>query len=142
MKNIFSTGGDKDSDFKNLINAAKKAVTHGYSVYLLPNPKSIKTADYILVRKKICKLFDLKTISGKSSAGNRLGDSIGQANRVLLNMATSYNPRRLAQDIMDYFESNPEAKEVLIFKGKKEISITRYLIDRHFVKYFMKEYGK
>ena len=57
-------------------------------------------------------------------------------------MATTYNPRRLAQDIKDYFEANPDAREVVIFKGKREISITRDLIDSSFVKHFMKEYGK
>ena len=126
----------------NLINGAKKAVSHGYTVYILPNPKGQRTGDYILTRKGICKLFDLKTISGENSVGNRLEGSIGQANRVLLNMATTYNPRRLAQDIKDYFEANPDAREVVIFKGKREIFITRDMINKYFIKDFMKEYGK
>ena len=129
-------------DYPNLINGAQKAVTHGYTVYILPNPKGVKIGDYILVRERIYKIYDLKTISGKSSAGNRLFDSKEQANRALLNMKTSYNPRKLAQNIKDYFADNPEAREVLIFKGKREISITRDMINKYFVKDFMKEYGK
>ncbi len=142
LEYVFSTEGERAQDYQNLINGAKKAVDHGYKVFILPNPRELRTGDYILERKGIYKLFDLKTVSGKSSAGNRLLDSKGQANRALLNMNTSYNPRKLAQDIKDYFADNPEAIEVLIFKGKREISIKRDFIDSHFVKYFMKEYGK
>ena len=59
----------------------------------------IRTADFIFERKGVYKLFDLKTISGKNSVGNRLRESIGQTNRVLLNMANDYNTRLLASDI-------------------------------------------
>ena len=48
-------------------------------------------------------------------------ESIGQSNRVLLNINTDYNARLLASDIRTYFEVNAEAIEVLIFKGKKLI---------------------
>lgn len=142
LKKVFATGGEKTEDYDNLISAAKKAVAHGYSVYILPNPKGLRTGDFILERKNICKLFDLKTISGNNSADNRLKESIGQTNRVLLNMATTYDSRRLAKNIKAYFEANSDAREVLIFKGKREISIRRELIDNCFVKKFMKEYGK
>ena len=37
--NIFSAIGEESSDYENLINAARKAVDHGYRVYILPNPK-------------------------------------------------------------------------------------------------------
>ena len=142
LEHVFSTGGEKKEDYPNLINGAKKAITHGYTVYILPNPRRVKIGDYILVRERIYKIYDLKTISGKNSADNRLFDSKGQANRVLLNMRTSYNPRILAKNIKEYFADNPEAREVLIFKGKREISITRDMINKYFVQDFMKEYIK
>ena len=78
---IFSAISDQSDDFDNLINAARKAVEHGYRVFILPNPKGIRTADFIFERKGVYKLFDLKTISGKNSVGNRLKESIGQTNR-------------------------------------------------------------
>lgn len=142
LEHVFSTGGESQEDYPRLLNGAKKAVDHGYNVFILPNPKRLKTGDYILERKGIYKLFDLKTIFGKSSAGNRLAGSKGQANRALLNMDSPYSPRKLAQDIKDYFANNPEAVEVLIFKGKREICIKRDMVDNHFIKYFMREYGK
>ena len=57
-------------------------------------------------------------------------------------MKTSYNPRILAKNIQEYFADNPDAREVLIFKGKREISVTRDMLNKYFVQDFMKEYNK
>ena len=125
--NIFSAISEQSDDFDNLINAARKAVAHGYRVYILPNPRSCRTADFIFEKKGILGLYDLKTVHGKGSVGTQLLDSIGQTNRVLLNMLTDYNARLLASDIRTYFESSRNAIEVLIFKGNKIITIKRGL---------------
>lgn len=141
--NIYTTGGTKDDDYDNLLNAARKAVEHGYKVFILPNPKGIRTADFIFERKGVYKMFDLKTISGKSSVSNRLLESIGQANHILLNMTTNYNARLLAKDISLYFSVNTNAFEVLVFKGTKSILIKRKAaLDKSFVKKFMFAYKK
>lgn len=140
---IFITGGQGRDDFANQINAAQKAVKRGYIVYILPNPDFVRSADFIFVRKGVYKLFDLKTISGKSSAENRLIESIGQTNRVLLNINSNYNPSSLARSIKRYFENNNSALEVLIFKGKNTVSITRDLtMSPHYYQLFMKRYLK
>ena len=89
------------------------------------------------------KLFDLKTISGKNSVGNRLRESIGQTNRVLINLTVDYNPRQLAISIRQYFEKNSEALEVMIIKGGKIISVIREdVMGASFIKYFMMKYTK
>ena len=85
---IYTTGGTKDDDYDNLLNAARKAVEHGYRVFILPNPKGIRTADFIFERKGVYKMFDLKTISGRNSVDNRLKESIGQTNHVVPNLNT------------------------------------------------------
>lgn len=140
---IFSTGGEKGEDYDNLLNAARKAVEHDYRIFILPNPKGFRTADFIFVQKGNYKSYDLKTIIGKASVGNRLLESIGQSNRVLLNMLVDYNARLLASDIRTYFETNPEAVEVLIFKGKKSISVNRYQSQSSmFYRLFRKKYEK
>ena len=129
--NIFFTGGERSEDFHNLLNAARKAVVQGYKVFILPNPKGIRTADFVFER--VYKMFDLKTITGKSSVENRLMESMGQTNRVLLHLTVDYNPSTLARSIKRYFEYNANACEVLVFKGKKQLSITRRsLDDKHF----------
>jgi hypothetical protein len=140
---IFSAISDQSDDYDNLIKAARKAVEHGYRVYLLPNPKGIRTADFIFVRKGVLKLFDLKTIAGRNSVDNRLSESVGQTNRVLLHMTADYNPGTLARSIKRYFELNPYAREVLVYKGKKQISVTRKsLEDTNFFRTFIRRYAK
>ena len=141
--NIFTVGGETGEDYDSLINAALKAVAHGYRVYILPNPKKCRTADFIFVRKGVYKLFELKTITGKASVGTRLMESIGQTNRVLLNITSNYNPGTLARSVKKYFENNETALEVVIFKGRKAISITRDITySANYYQVFMRRYFK
>lgn len=140
---IYSAISENDNDYPALLSAAQRAVSHGYRVFILPNPKGIRTADFIFERKGLYRMYDLKTIIGKSSIINRLAESIGQTNHVLLNMATNYNGRLLATQIKRYFEMNPQASEVLIFKGGQAISVKRgYALDKLFVLSFSRKYGK
>ena len=140
---IYSTGGEQSPDYENLLNAARKAVEHGYRVFVLPNPKGTRTPDFIFEQKGNCKVYDLKTISGKASVSNRLFESIGQSNRVLLNMTVDYNARLLASDIKSYFETNQDALEVLIFKGKKVLPVNRIQVQsRDFNRVFRRRYEK
>ena len=139
--NIYTTGGESGDDYENLLNAARKAVEHGYRVFILPNPQGIRTADFIFERKGVYKMFDLKTIIGKSSVGNRLLESIGQTNHVILNMATDYDPRKLATDVRMYFETNNQAREVLIMKGNKFLSVSRQFVEsKDYFKMFTKRF--
>ena len=141
--NIFVVGGENSEDYDNLLNAARKAVDHGYRVFILPNPKDIRTADFIFERKGVYKMFDLKTILGKSSVENRLLESIGQTNHVLLNITTDYNPRLLAKNVRTYFEVNKQAREVLIVKGNKFLSVSRQFVEgKDYIKMFIKRYLK
>lgn len=124
---IYYAGGEQSDDYQNLLVAARKAVEFGYRVYMLPNPRNIRTADFIFEKKGTYRLYDLKTVYGKSSIGTNLLDSVGQCNRILLNMQTEYSTRLLTSDIKKYFEVNKSAIEVLIFKGRKRLSINRRL---------------
>ena len=108
---IYITGGETDDDFENQLIAARKAVMHGYRVFILPNPKGIRTADFIFERKGTYRMYDLKTISGKASVINRLKESIGQCDHLLLNITTDYSPRRLAKELKTYFSLNPKLQE-------------------------------
>lgn len=141
--NIFSAISDQNPDYDNLLNAARKAVEHGNKVYILPNPKGIRTADFIFERKGVYKMFDLKTIIGKNSVGNRLKESIGQTNSVLLNLKCSYGIRNVTDEIKHFFEISPDAVEVLIYFGNKEISIKRNLASsKGFLKMMMNRFRK
>lgn len=142
-QNIHSAIGERGQDYENLLNAARKAVSHGFKVYLLPNPSGIRTPDFIFERKGTFRPYDLKTITGKASVSDRLEESIGQSNRVLINLTTEYSPSKLARSIKHYFEGNAEALEVLVFKGGKSISVSRELSQsKSFYGIFMKKYSK
>lgn len=142
-KEIYAAEGSHHEDMASLIDAAHKAVMHGNKVYILPNPKGMRTADFIFERKGVYKMYDLKTIRGKSSVIDRLMESVGQTNHVLLNMCTDYNARLLARNITAYFRINPNALEVLIFKGTRSILVKRKAaLDKSFVKTFMFTYEK
>lgn len=138
---IFHVGMERDKDYPRLLDAAKKAVALGYCVYILPNPHGIRTADFIFKRKGLYRMYDLKTVHGKSSVDSQLLDSIGQTNRILLNMSSEYNPRTLAKDIRRYFERNTNAVEVLIMKGTRTISVIREdTLGHSYVRNFMMKY--
>ena len=140
---IYSVGGEQSDDYQNLLVAARKAVEFGYRVYMLPNPRNIRTADFIFEKKGIYRLYDLKTVFGKSSVEQNLLDSIGQCNRILLNMTREYNTRSLAFAIEKYFEVNDNAVEVLIFKGRKHLSVKRhYVIANDFLPKFRRLYER
>ena len=141
--NIFSAISEQSDDFDNLINAARKAVAHGNRVYILPNPRGIRTADFIFENKGIFIMYDLKTISGKASLENRLMESIGQTNHVLINVCSQYNPRLMATQIRNYFQVNPTAIEVLVYKGKKMLVVTRRMAQNPlFLIQFQRKYVK
>ena len=141
--NIFSALSEQSDDFNNLINAARKAVERGYSVYILPNPRNCRTADFIFRKKNLYTMYDLKTVSGMGSVGTQLLDSIGQSNRILINMTSDYNPRALAKDIRRYFERNVYAVEVLIMKGSRSISVIREdTLGQPFIRNFMMKYSQ
>lgn len=140
---IYTVGGEKDEDYPFLLNAARKAVEHGYRVYILPNPHQVRTADFIFVRRNVFKLYDLKTISGRNIVDTQLLSSVGQSNRALLNLTSDYNPSLLARGIKRYFERNDSALEVLVFKGRKSLSVTRDLtLSSDFYRIFMRRYVK
>ena len=140
---IYTAVGESDDDYPALLNAARRAVSHGFQVYILPNPKGVRTADFIFLRKGLYRMYDLKTIQGRSSILNRLVESIGQTNHVLLNLATDYNARLLALQIQKYFEWNPNAAQILIFKGNKMLSVTRRTLDdKNFIARFTRLYNK
>ena len=84
-------------------------------------------------------MYDLKTITGTGSIGTRLKESIGQTNRVFLNLATTYPANRMATEIKQYFEANNEALEVLVVVGKKSVSVDRdFISSRNYYKLFRK----
>ena len=60
---IFTISGCNNYlEFPTNLSAAKKCASHGYDVYMLPNPNEGKTPDFILVKKDRYYAYELKTI--------------------------------------------------------------------------------
>lgn len=143
MRNVWSAIDENSPDYGNLFSAAGKLADHGFEVFILPDPKSTRSGDYILKRKNFVRAFDLKTITGFDSAGNRLSESIGQANNVVLNIRSRYNAHDLGESIKGYFEINKAAQSVIILKGRgKYIEVTRNETTKKFIEHFSRLYGK
>ena len=103
----------------------------------IPVPMTIKSFGKMAFRgrKGACPLCAL--------VGNRLKESVGQTNCVLLNLLCIYNVRNLTLEIKRYFESSSDAQEILIFLGKKEISIKRNIAtSKGFLKMMMNCFRK
>ena len=95
---------------------------------------------YFLAILYLCIRFSKQE---NNSCRNRLLESVGQTTHVLLNMTTDYNARLLAKEITMFFNINPDAFEVLVFKGAKSILVKRKAAtDKDFVKKFMFAYYK
>ncbi|MDY2935704.1 MAG: hypothetical protein SOT20_05660 [Candidatus Cryptobacteroides sp.] len=115
---------------------------HGFEVFIVPNPGSTRSGDFILRKKNFIGLYDLKTITGLSSVGNRLADSKGQANRIVLNIISKYNPKSLTKVIRSYFYQNNDALEVKVLKWNKLIDVNKSDISEKFDVSFVREYVK
>ena len=124
-KGIFSALGRDNADYDNLLAASRKMIKRGYVVFILPNPERIPSADLILVRKGVYKMYDVKTITGTNSVSHRLEESKKQSKRVILHFQVSYNPRKLNQEISSYFKSSDNALEVVVIHGNKVLSLLR-----------------
>lgn len=120
---IFSAAGKTDPDYDNLLSVSRKMLRRGYTSFILPNPGSSSSADLILVKKGVYKMYDVKTITGVNSVSNRLEESKLQTKRVILHFQVKYNPRKLDKEISDYFDSSSEVFEVVAIFGKKSVSL-------------------
>lgn len=124
-KGVYSAISDRSDDYNKLVDAAKKVVADGYKAYILPNPKGFRSADVILARKDIYKLYEVKTIEGGDSLSNRLRDSIGQSRRVLLNFTSAYDSSDMEREIRHFFNHNGSPQEILIYYKNKSLILTR-----------------
>ena len=124
-KGIYSAIDRRNADYEKLMAVSRKMVKRGYVVYILPNPERIPSADLILVRKGIYKMYDVKTITGSNSVSHRLEESKNQSKRVILHFQVPYNPRKLDHEISSYFNSSDNALEVVAIYGNKVLSLLK-----------------
>jgi len=147
-KNIFQPKGGVNYTTKNgdmeivrILEAAEKLAVKYRKVFIMPNPNSTRSCDFILQDKGFFyKGYDLKSIIGDDSVANRFHESIGQTNRVILNLKTRYKIDQLAEEIQDYFQYNKDAAEVMVLNKKTIVSVLRkHTVANNFKTMFAKQ---
>lgn len=134
---IWFAGSKGSPDFEHLLAVARKGIGFGFTVYILPNPKGIKSADIVFENNGVYRMYEVKTIIGNNSIGNRLNDSPLQANRILLHLTLRHNPRKMAIELDRFFNRNKSIIEVLIFYKRKKLLIKRNSINSNLWKVLM-----
>lgn len=112
----------------------------------------LKGASFINQLKLVVNSGEFRSIEGETNIFSAIGEESsdydnlikaarGQTNHVILNILTDYAPRLLAKDIQSYFEANADAREVLIMKGNKILSVSRRFVEgNYYIKMFMKRF--
>ena len=130
-RSIFAVGYEpfdkqlKKGEIPKNLSIAKKLLPHGYDVYMLPNPNSNVSADFILSKKGKLYYAEGKTLNGKNSLDNRLRKGATQAERVIVDVIGTDDPRYIASTIGTAFEQNKELSEVILLKGSREVKVRR-----------------
>ena len=96
-----------------------------FDVFLLSNPNSTKSADFILRKRNCLYYVEGKTSTGGSALVHQLGKGAKQANRIVIDFIALPKTRDITQLIQSTFNNHINLVELLLFKGKSLISIKR-----------------
>lgn len=110
---------------KNLA-LAKKALAHGYDVYLLTNPNDIKSADFLFEKKNKIFYVEGKTATGKNSLIHNLNSGATQSERVAVDIVGNKNTRYIFGVIKQAFNQEKTLQEIILFKGGKMVNVARH----------------
>ena len=127
---------------KNL-TIAKKLTHNGYDVYLLSNPNSIKSADFILIKNDKLYYVEGKTMNGANSLDTMLSKGANQSDRIVVDIIGTNDADYISREVKFAFQQNKDLKEILLLKGSRLISFKRDAIkSKHFEDTFRKEWTK
>ena len=130
-------------EFPTNLSAAKKCASHGYDVYMLPNPNGGKTPDFILVKKGRYYAYELKTIYSASSIWERMSTALQQSDRIMLDMVDTPSSRYITYQLKSFAMTNKEVVDIMVFKGNKELHVTPQMASSSsFIERFMKMWNK
>ena len=103
---------------------AKKMLTHGYDVFMLPNVKG-KSADFILRRDGKLYYAEGKSSYGQNSLDNRLLHGTEQSSRIIADIQGNKNSNYIATTLKKAFEKRPNLQEVILLKGGRMIKVSQ-----------------
>ena len=140
---VFSTVKNTDIEYIPNKDAAQTLNSIGFDVYMLPKTTNSKSFDYILVNKNNIYAAELKTIYGINSLDNRLYVASTQSDRIVINIVGNATSRYVADEIKDFYQQNPQIKEIIVLKSGKPIYVDyRHANKKNFVKTFMNEWAR
>lgn len=121
------------------IQMAKKMANNGYDVYMLSNPRSSKSADFIFVKNGNVYYTEGKLSTGKNSLDHNFGKGSSQSERILVDMTGTDDTNYISIQIKNAFNNNSDLKEVMLLKGGRLLSITSRIVGgKNFGQYFKK----
>ena len=115
----------KTGETPNNLQIAQKFVGNGYDVFLLSNPNATKSADFIIRQKNKLFYVEGKTSSGGSSLVHRFEKGAEQADRIAINFIGIPPTSKITDLIKNVFFYNQELAELILFKGRRMVVITR-----------------
>lgn len=121
------------------IQMAKKMANNGHDVYMLSNPRSSKSADFIFVKNGKVYYTEGKLSTGKNSLGHNLTKGTSQSERILVDMTGTKDTNYIATRLEEAFKNNSDLKEVMLLKGGRLLSITSRIVGgKNFGQHFKK----
>lgn len=130
----------KEGEMPANLALAKKFVAKGYDVYMLPNPKNTRSADYIFRKDNKLYYTEGKFLTGKNSLDHKFYKE--QSERISIDVMSSISANYISSIIKTAFV-NGNLKEVFLFKGSRMISIHRKAAtSKSFEKAIQKEWNK
>ena len=115
----------KTGEIPNNLQIAQKFLANKFDVYLLANPRTTKSADFIIKQRNILYYVEGKTSNGGSAFAERLQEGAKQADRIAINFIGNSINKTFSREIKNAFENNENLKYVYVFKGAKLIFIKR-----------------
>lgn len=146
---IFGMGIDdfslqlKTKELPKNLAISKKLADNGYDVFLLANPNSTKSADFILRKNKKLYYVEGKTMNGANSLDHLLNKGSQQADIVVVDVIGTNNVRYLSKELKSAFESNQGLTKVMLLKGNRLIEFSRRSVQsKSFEQTFKKEWNQ
>ena len=109
---------------KNLA-IAQKLVANKFDVFLLTNPTSTKSADFVLRKRNCLYYVEGKTSSGGSALSTRMEEGNKQAERIVINFVSNPSLHNISALTKTSFYKYAHLKELFLLKGSRLIDIER-----------------
>jgi len=127
---------------KNLA-IAQKLVVNKFDVFLLTNPTSTKSADFVLRQNNKLYYVEGKTLDGKNSLDHLIEKGSEQANRVVIDIVGTTSTNYIKTIIEKGFERYSVLQELFLLKGSRLIRINRQMSQtKTFMESFKKVWNK